>query len=80
MELTVDPIRLADSQSGDPYVPAHTGIFVRAKHEGKWDGHDIAVLDRASLLEFLRKDGGDNIWAENVVGALLGHNGPIRKP
>jgi hypothetical protein len=54
-----------------------TGIFVRAKVGDKWDIVDIAELDKASLLAWLRSRGGDNQWAENCVGMLLGH-GAIR--
>jgi hypothetical protein len=66
MELRVDPNRsekLADS----------TGIYVRAIYLGKWGSYDIAQLDKESLLEWLRSRGGDNPWAEDVVGILLGH-------
>lgn len=72
VELTVDPKRIDYDGS--------TGVYVRARHEGKWGSYDMAVLDRASLLEFLRSRGGDNPWAENIVGAILGHEGPIRTP
>lgn len=51
-----------------------TGIFVRATLEGRWGSYDIAELDRASLLTWLRSRGGANPWAENVVLAMLGHD------
>lgn len=55
-----------------------TGIYVRALNvEGRWDNIDLAHLDKESVLEFLQSRGGDNQWAENTVGVLLGH-GPIR--
>lgn len=51
-----------------------TGIFVRAQHEdGRWENVDIAALDKQSLLAWLKSRGGDNKWAEDVVGILLGH-------
>lgn len=50
-----------------------TGIYVRAQCDGKWDSFDIAELDKASLLEFLKSRGGDNAWAEDTVGILLNH-------
>jgi hypothetical protein len=51
-----------------------TGIYVRAlDQEGRWGSHDIAQLDRESLLAWLRSRGGDNLWAENCVLLLLGH-------
>lgn len=60
----------ARTGSSDP----STGIFVRAQNsDGKWDSVDIACLDAKSLLEWLRSRGGNNPWAENVVGILLGH-------
>lgn len=58
----------------DPKRNGDTGIYVRAQDiNGKWDSFDISQLTKASLLEFLRSRGGDNPWAEDVVGILLGH-------
>lgn len=66
MDLKFDPNRIEFDHA--------TGIFVRAINtEGRWDNADIAQLDKESLLEFLRSRGGQNEWAENVVGILLGH-------
>jgi hypothetical protein len=51
-----------------------TGILCRAyDSEGNPGSYDIAHLDRESLFEWLRSRGGDNIWAENTVAILLGH-------
>lgn len=55
-----------------------TGILVRAsltKADGtaKWDSFDIYYLEKASLLTWLKSRGGENKWAEDVVGILLGH-------
>ena len=52
-----------------------TGVFIRAQHPAteKWLTVDIACLGRSSLLSWLRSRGGDNPWAEDVVGILLGH-------
>ena len=55
-----------------------TGIYVRAFIDGKVDNYYIAELTAESLLEFLRARGGDNRWAENTVGILLGHKEPLR--
>jgi hypothetical protein len=68
LELTVDPKRaLAEDERA-------TGIFVRARDpNGRIRNADIVELDRASLLVWLRSRGGDNPWAEDVVGILLGH-------
>lgn len=62
--LQVDPERLDAPE---------TGIPIRARTPGGFDTHDIAHLDRASLLAWLRSRGGDNPFAEDVVGILLGH-------
>ena len=49
-------------------------IMVRAKNpEGGFESVCLAQLDQDSLLRWLRSRGGDNPWAENVVGILLGH-------
>lgn len=56
-----------------------TGIFVRAKVGDKWDSIDIATLDKPSLLSFLKSRGGDNRWAEDVCGIILGH-GHLHEP
>ena len=65
MDLTIDPEpqHLADT----------TGIYVRAKVDDKWKSVDIAQLNKESLLTWLRSRDGDNPWAEDVVGILLGH-------
>lgn len=68
MELHVDVERY---EHKDEY---HTGILVRAiGPDSKWDSYDIAILTKESLFEFLRSRGGENTWAENVVGILLGY-------
>lgn len=71
MELEVDPDRghVVNASLGDNV----SGIFCRAKLDGKWGSYDIAFLDKPSLLGFLRSRDGDNHWAEDVVGILLGH-------
>ena len=62
--LTIDPAR--------PRLD--TGIWVRAwTADGRCVNACISELDRASLLAWLRSRGGDNPWAEDVVGILLGH-------
>lgn len=51
----------------------NTGIYVRAVFlDGKYGSADIMELDRVSLLRWLRSRGGENLWAENTVLALLG--------
>lgn len=69
--LTTDPARVS-------YVDQGTGIYVRALSLGQWSSVDIAALDARSLLQWLRSRGGDNPYAENTVGILLGH-GPLHK-
>jgi hypothetical protein len=68
-DLKTDPLRTTGKWAD------HTGIRVRAKH-GDTEGFgsvDIAELDAKSLLTWLRSRGGKNVWAENIVGTLLGH-------
>ena len=68
-DLHIDPQR-AEMAENFP----KTGIFVRAKDQtGKHQSVDIALLNKASLLALLRSRGGQNEWAENTVGLLLGH-------
>ena len=50
-----------------------TGIFVRALVDGKYESADISTLTKQSLFDFLRSRGGENIWAEDVVGIILGY-------
>jgi hypothetical protein len=71
LELTADPSRVEEYGG--------TGILVRAKLGGVVGNYDIAELDKASLLAWLRSRGGDNPWAEDVVGILLGH-GYLHEP
>jgi hypothetical protein len=70
MNLIVDPDRF-EEHGGEGL----TGIFIRAQHPKteKWLSVDIAVLNKPSLLAWLRSRDGDNPWAEDVVGILLGH-------
>lgn len=51
-----------------------TGIFIRAKVEGKWESVDIgdSRLSAVETLSWLRSRGGHNAWAENTVLLLLG--------
>jgi hypothetical protein len=64
-ELKVDPKRYRKF--------GETGIFIRATLEGKWKSVDIADLDKESLLAWLKSRDGNNKYAEDVVGILLGH-------
>lgn len=61
----VDPNRLDATE---------TGIFIRAQHLNKWGNWDISTLDYASLMAWLRQDGGNNLLAEHTVAILLGHD------
>lgn len=66
MELKIDPAR----KDG-----ARTRILIRAQGpDGKWQNADIYDLDADSLRTWLRSRGGKNLWAESVVGILLGHD------
>lgn len=64
MELLVDSSRINYG---------NTGIFVRAKNGAHYGSFDICELEKDSLLEWLRSRGGDNKYAEDVVGIILGH-------
>lgn len=61
----------------DPFdhLEAPTGIHIRAKDPktGRFKSADIYYLDSASMLAWLKSRGGNNRWAENVVGILLGY-------
>lgn len=63
--LKVDPNRLSAIE---------TGIYVRAQYLNKWGNWDVSTLDYASLMLWLRKDGGSNPLAEHTVAILLGHD------
>lgn len=65
MRLAVNPNRTD--------LHGSTGIYVRAELDGEIGNFDIAELDSASLLTWLRSRGGDNLWAEDTVGIILGH-------
>lgn len=67
-ELFIDPARLEE------YKDVKTGLLVRAKYPGgKIKNADIVLLTSESLLAWLRSRDGDNPYAEDVVGILLGH-------
>ena len=69
MNLEVMPERWANKEQWEG-----TGIYVRAKLvSDDFESVDISVLKPESLLEWLKSRGGDNPWAEDVVGILLGH-------
>jgi hypothetical protein len=68
-DLRVDP----DRGSINCDLHGHTGIYIRAIGlDGKWGSYDIAELDRASLLSWVK--GKDRLWLENLVLVMLGHN------
>ena len=70
MSLLVDDGRFEQSYIDN----TGTGIYVRAMREsGKWESVDIPCLTKESLWEWLKSRGGDNPYAEDVVGILLGH-------
>lgn len=69
MDLKVDLNRIKSEEFGEQ----GTGILVRARLDGRWAAVDIIHLTKESLLEWLCSRGGNNPWAEDVVGILLGH-------
>ena len=69
LQLKVDPYRTGAKE---------TGVQARClESPGVYKLHDIAHLDAASLLAWLRSKGGCNPWAENTIAALLHHEEPI---
>ena len=70
------PLSIAPSRAS-----LDTGIFIRVKDGNRWVNADISQLDAASILCWLRSQGGDNPLAENVVGILLGrgHLHPVSR-
>jgi hypothetical protein len=83
--LEIDPKRL---NADPPFVL--TNIFVRARlrvefkllkedDEWMWGSFDATLLTRESLLRWLKSRGGDNEFAEDAVGVLLGHGRLHRK-
>jgi len=71
-ELKVDESRLNDRLR----FQACDIVIMAMYPDGKIAQADVAVLDKASLLKWLRSRGGENKLAENVVGVVLGH-GPL---
>jgi hypothetical protein len=70
-DLKVDEVRIVARRVG---ALPDTGILVRARTtEGEYKSVDITILDRDSLLRWLRSRGGANQWAEEVVCILLKH-------
>lgn len=68
MEYTVDPERYANIS-----YRCGTGIYIYAKTEDGYDAVDLAVLDKQSLLSWLKQNNESNKIAEDTVGILLGH-------
>lgn len=67
-------LKTSPEREGEACLHGLTGIFVRAVgKDGKWGAYDIAELDAESLTAWLKRDGGDNPWAENTVRILLNH-------
>ena len=51
-----------------------TPLWIRAWHPVDGVGtYNVAELTAESLLVWLKSRGGDNPWAEDCVGILLGH-------
>ncbi len=64
--LQVDPERDISEREED----FGTGIYIRAKRDGRWDSADIIELDYDSLKALLTEKGHD--WTIQVVEILLG--------
>jgi len=67
-------LKICPNRENKPELENATGIFIRAEDSnGKFGSFDIAQLDKESLLAWLKSRGGDNSYAEDTVGILLGH-------
>jgi len=70
----MDGLKTAPGREGVGGFDGSTGIYIRAIGlDGRFGSFDIAELDAPSLLAFLRSRGGDNRWAEDCCGIILGH-------
>jgi hypothetical protein len=67
-KLYIDHTRIGDEWG-------ESGMYIRALDPDteKVGTYDIVALDKPSLLIWLRSRGGDNPYAEDVCGILLGH-------
>ncbi len=65
--VALDNYRVDPERHGEGYS---TGIYIRAQLAGKWGNHDLAVLDRDSVLRWLTRS--DEL-PTNTVLAILGH-------
>jgi hypothetical protein len=69
-----DDIMKTDPNRQNEQMHGLTGIFVRAVGtDEKWGSYDLAELDAKSLTQWLMRDGGSNLLAENTVRVMLGH-------
>ncbi|MHC5779318.1 hypothetical protein [Nostoc sp.] len=76
MNLKIDPERWVNQEDWQG-----TRIYVRAQHpDGGWETVEITLLDKPSLLSWLKSAGGENRIAENCVGILLGHGSLYEDP
>lgn len=71
LDGTKPPLEVDWLRCGDEWPT--TGIHVRARLRGEFAVFDISHLTRSSLYQWLRSRGGSNLWAENTVLVLLGH-------
>ena len=69
--MKVDPERLAK------YGDNPTGYYVRSLHDGKWGSYDCSVLERESLLVWLRSRHGPNGFMEGLILGLLGYEAGV---
>lgn len=66
-------MRVSETRFHEHSDDALTGIFVRAQDgAGRWHSVDIAVLDKASLIEFIVSRGEVSEWAQGIILCLLG--------
>jgi hypothetical protein len=64
---------LAQAAGEDPdEAGVFSGIFCRAKLNGKWGSYDIVTLDKDSFTRFLLSRGPVSDWATSIAVALAG--------
>lgn len=63
-----------DPKREGPKLHGVTGIYVRAQgKDGNIGAFDLAELNAESLTAWLKRDGGNNLLAENCIRILLRH-------
>jgi hypothetical protein len=77
-EARVQQFEFIRHELGDDNA-ASSGVFVRAKRDGKWGSHDVIELTAESFVRFLRSRGEVSDWAVNMA-LILGGYPPEERP